>query len=70
MTERAKAKGLAVETIKDYIESFSLGAYPHGGFGIGMERVTMLFLNMYNVRKVSLFPRDPQRIAPWLNLFI
>lgn len=42
------------------------GAPPHGGFGVGLERVVMLFCALNNIRKTSLFPRDPQRIAPWL----
>ncbi|KAK6129846.1 hypothetical protein DH2020_036432 [Rehmannia glutinosa] len=40
------------------------GAPPHGGFGVGLERVVMLFCALNNIRKTSLFPRDPQRIAP------
>lgn len=64
LTERAKAKDIPPETIKDYIESFTLGAFPHGGFGIGLERVTFLFLDLYDVKKASLFPRDPARLHP------
>ncbi|MCP4294245.1 MAG: hypothetical protein GY786_01410 [Proteobacteria bacterium] len=64
MTERAKAKGIEVETIKDYLDCFSLGSYPHGGFGAGLERVTMLYLGLYDIRKATLFPRDPSRLAP------
>lgn len=41
------------------------GAPPHGGFGVGLERVVMLFCGLNNIRKTSLFPRDPLRIAPW-----
>ncbi|KAL0372018.1 UNVERIFIED_CONTAM: Aspartate--tRNA ligase 2, cytoplasmic [Sesamum calycinum] len=40
------------------------GAPPHGGFGVGLERVVMLFCALNNIRKTSLFPRDPQRITP------
>lgn len=50
--------------IKDYVDSFRLGAYPHGGFGVGLERVVMLFLGLHNIRKASLFPRDPLRVTP------
>ena len=41
------------------------GAPPHGGFGVGLERVVMLFCALNNIRKTSLFPRDPQRLVPW-----
>lgn len=64
LAERAKFKGIPVETIKDYIDSFKFGAYPHGGFGVGLERVVMLYLDLGNIRKTSAFPRDPNRIAP------
>lgn len=44
---------------------YRYGAPPHGGFGAGLERVVMLFCGLNNIRKTSLFPRDPLRIAPW-----
>ena len=40
------------------------GAFPHGGGGVGLERVVMLFLDLTNIRKVSCFPRDPGRLEP------
>ncbi|CAA0838122.1 Class II aminoacyl-tRNA and biotin synthetases superfamily protein [Striga hermonthica] len=64
LTERAQACGIDVKTISTYIDSFRYGAPPHGGFGVGLERVVMLFCALNNIRKTSLFPRDPQRIAP------
>eukprot|EP00386_Alphamonas_edax_P011907 GDKI01037419.1.p1 GENE.GDKI01037419.1~~GDKI01037419.1.p1 ORF type:complete len:586 (-),score=268.32 GDKI01037419.1:357-2114(-) len=64
LVERAKAKGMKVETIQSYVDSFKLGAYPHGGCGVGLERVVMLFLGLQNVRLASLFPRDPKRLTP------
>lgn len=53
-----------LEKIKSYIDSFRYGAPLHGGGGIGLERVTMLYLGMDNIRKASLFPRDPKRLEP------
>ncbi|EYU29160.1 hypothetical protein ABFS82_05G121800 [Erythranthe guttata] len=64
LTERAQACGIDVNTISTYIDSFRYGAPPHGGFGVGLERVVMLFCALNNIRKTSLFPRDPQRITP------
>ncbi|VDD83401.1 unnamed protein product [Mesocestoides corti] len=64
LTERAKAHDIDVKTIQSYIDSFRYGCSPHAGGGIGLERVTMLFLGLDNVRKVSMFPRDPKRISP------
>ena len=40
----AEAKGTKVSTIQAYVDSFKHGALPHGGGGVGLERVVMLFL--------------------------
>jgi len=64
LTTRAKECGIPVETLKDYIDSFKFGAPPHGGCGIGLERVVMLYCALGNIRKSSLFPRYPKRITP------
>lgn len=50
--------------IASYIEAFRFGCPPHAGGGIGMERVVMLYLGLDNIRKTSMFPRDPKRITP------
>eukprot|EP00002_Diphylleia_rotans_P017779 TRINITY_DN344_c0_g1_i1.p1 TRINITY_DN344_c0_g1~~TRINITY_DN344_c0_g1_i1.p1 ORF type:complete len:662 (+),score=216.02 TRINITY_DN344_c0_g1_i1:58-2043(+) len=64
LEKRARAKGIDVATIDYYINSFRHGAPPHGGAGIGLERVVMLFLGLHNIRKTSMFPRDPKRLTP------
>ncbi|XP_049403476.1 aspartate--tRNA ligase 2, cytoplasmic [Solanum stenotomum] len=64
LEKRAGECGIDVKTISTYIDSFRYGAPPHGGFGVGLERVVMLFCALNNIRKTSLFPRDPQRLAP------
>ena len=64
LEERAKTWEIPLEDIKSYIDSFRHGALPHGGGGIGLERVVMLFLGLPNIRKAAWFPRDPKRIAP------
>lgn len=64
LTERAKHHGIDIEKIKAYIDSFRYGCPPHAGGGIGMERVVMLYLGLDNIRKVSMFPRDPKRLTP------
>ncbi|XP_047541519.1 aspartate--tRNA ligase, cytoplasmic [Vanessa atalanta] len=64
LTERAKHHGIDISKIAAYIESFRLGCPPHAGGGIGMERVVMLFLGLDNIRKTSMFPRDPKRVTP------
>uniref|UniRef100_A0A673GS54 Aspartate--tRNA ligase, cytoplasmic n=1 Tax=Sinocyclocheilus rhinocerous TaxID=307959 RepID=A0A673GS54_9TELE len=64
LTERAMHHSIDLEKIKAYIDSFRYGAPPHAGGGIGLERVTMLYLGLHNVRQTSMFPRDPKRLTP------
>lgn len=64
LTERAKHHGIDITKIASYIESFRFGCPPHAGGGIGMERVVMLYLGLDNIRKTSMFPRDPKRLTP------
>lgn len=54
-----KSLNVDPEPLSAYIDAFKYGAQPHGGGGIGMERVVMLFLGLGNIRKASMFPRDP-----------
>jgi len=62
--ERAKHHDVDISKIASYIEAFRFGCPPHAGGGIGMERVVMLYLGLDNIRKTSMFPRDPKRITP------
>lgn len=64
LIERAKHHAIALDTIQSYIDSFRYGCPPHAGGGIGLERVTMLYLGLDNIRKTSMFPRDPKRLTP------
>lgn len=63
LTQRVKNFGIEPESIKYYLDSFKYGSIPHGGVGVGLERVVKLFLDINNIRKVSLFPRDPTRLT-------
>ncbi|XP_064606714.1 aspartate--tRNA ligase, cytoplasmic-like [Liolophura sinensis] len=64
LSKRASEMGVDLEKIKSYIDSFKFGSPPHAGGGIGCERVTMLYLGLDNIRKASMFPRDPKRLTP------
>lgn len=64
LAERARAHNIPVATIQEYIDSFKYGAPSHGGCGIGLERVVKLYCGIRNIRKCSLFPRDPKRLRP------
>jgi aspartyl-tRNA synthetase len=50
--------------IQSYVDCFKNGANPHAGCGIGLERITMLYLGLTNIRRTSLLPRDPKRLTP------
>ena len=64
LLDQATAKKVDLKPLQAYVDCFKYGAWPHGGAGIGLERVTMLYLGIGNVRKVSMFPRDPNRLTP------
>ena len=64
LIERAKFWNVPIESIQSYVDAFKHGASPHAGGGIGLERVVMLYLGLKNIRKSSMFPRDPNRLAP------
>ncbi len=64
LIERLKAKGLNPKDFKAYIDSFRYGAPPHAGWGMGVERLTMMILGLKNIREAVLFPRDRDRLAP------
>jgi aspartyl-tRNA synthetase len=59
-----RAKGVDPRSIQHYIDAFKYGAPPHAGCGVGLERIVMLYLGLNNIRKASMFPRDPRRLAP------
>ena len=64
LTERLKVKGLNPKDFKSYIDSFRYGAPPHSGWGVGLERLSMLILGLENIREAVLFPRDRDRLSP------
>ncbi|KZT30436.1 aspartyl-tRNA synthetase [Neolentinus lepideus HHB14362 ss-1] len=64
LIEQMKKKGIEPESMKYYVDAFRMGCPPHGGGGIGLERVLMLFLKLNNIRRASMFPRDPKRLEP------
>ncbi len=64
LEKRLKEKGLKPKDFKSYIDSFRYGAPPHAGWGVGLERLTMLILDLPNIREACLFPRDRDRLVP------
>jgi nondiscriminating aspartyl-tRNA synthetase len=64
LVEQMTEKGLRPEKFAFYLEMFKYGAPPHGGAGLGLERLTMTTLGLKNIREARLLPRDPERLTP------
>jgi aspartyl/asparaginyl-tRNA synthetase len=62
--EKIKAQGLNPDDFENYLESHKYGLPPHGGLGIGLERLVMKLLGLQNIRQASMFPRDINRLLP------
>ena len=56
--------GLKLENLQNYAALLQYGCPPHGGFAIGLERLTARILGLANVKEASLFPRDRKRVEP------
>ena len=56
--------GLKPEDQEGYLELLKYGCPPHGGFAIGLERLTQKILGLTSVKEASLFPRDRKRVTP------
>ena len=67
LKERAAAKGLDPEKFAFYLQAFQYGIPPHGGWGMGLERLTAKFCGVKNVKEATLFPRDINRIDTLLS---
>jgi aspartyl-tRNA synthetase len=61
---QAHEKGVEIEPIQYYLNSFRYGAPPHGGFGFGLTRLLMQMLGQENVREVTFLYRGPHRLEP------
>lgn len=62
--EKMKDRGMNIEDFEHYLMIHKHGMPPHGGLGIGLERLTMRLLDEANVRETTLFPRDVSRLEP------
>ena len=63
LCEQAREKGLG-EDVKFYLEFFKYGCPPHGGFAMGVDRVTMLLLETGTLKETMFLFRGPSRIEP------
>jgi nondiscriminating aspartyl-tRNA synthetase len=64
LRKRLKEQGLDPEGFNHYLDPFRYGMPPHAGWGLGLDRLTMIFTGAKNVRECVLFPRDRNRLTP------
>ena len=64
LMEKISKRGMETEGMEHYLSAFKHGMPPHGGLGIGLERLTMQLIGEDNVREATLFPRDLSRLEP------
>lgn len=64
LIDKLKSRGMTEEGLTHYLDTFKHGMPPHGGLGIGLERLTMKLAGEDNVRETTLFPRDLSRLEP------
>jgi aspartyl-tRNA synthetase len=64
LVEGLQRKGLDPKYFEGYLRAFRYGMPPHGGCGIGVERILMQMLELPNIREAVLFPRDRTRLTP------
>ena len=64
LRERLKEQGLDPEGFNHYLDPFRYGMPPHAGWGLGLDRLAMIFAGAKNVRECVLFPRDRTRMTP------
>ncbi len=64
LVDKMEKRGMTDEGMEQYLDTFRHGMPPHGGLGIGLERMTMQLVGEDNVRETALFPRDLSRLEP------
>jgi len=64
LVENIRLKGLNPSDFSFYLTAFKYGMPPHGGVGLGLDRLVMVMVNARNIREVVLFPRDRERLVP------
>jgi aspartyl-tRNA synthetase len=64
LVEVMRKKGLNPENFEYYLKTFRYGMPPHAGWGLGLERLTMIITGVKNIRECVIFPRDRTRLVP------
>jgi nondiscriminating aspartyl-tRNA synthetase len=64
LVKQLKEKGLNPQSFESHLVNFRHGVPPHAGWGLGLDRLTMVLTGAENIRECVLFPRDRQRLTP------
>ncbi|MDY6771321.1 MAG: aspartate--tRNA(Asn) ligase [Candidatus Nanohaloarchaea archaeon] len=64
LMEAMEEEGVDESNFSFYLESFKFGMPPHGGYGLGLDRLVTKLLQLDNIKEAILFPRDPNRLTP------
>lgn len=64
LRQQIKGRGMNPDNFEFYLDAFKYGIPPHGGFGIGVDRMVQMICQLDNIREAVLFPRDPERLEP------
>ncbi len=64
LSERMKNKGMKIDAFEYHLGAFDYGVPPHAGCGIGLERLIMALTGTENIRDVTFYPRDVDRLTP------
>ncbi|MFL6523697.1 MAG: aspartate--tRNA(Asn) ligase [Nitrososphaera sp.] len=64
LVKRMTKQGLKPEAFDSHLRVFDYGVPPHAGFGLGLERLMMALTKVENIRDVTLYPRDIDRLTP------
>ena len=62
--QKMKARGMDIAQFEDYLTMHKYGMPPHGGMGLGLERIVQNLLGLDNIKKATAFPRDRERLRP------
>jgi aspartyl/asparaginyl-tRNA synthetase len=61
---KMKKRRMNPEDFEDYLNMHKYGMPPHGGMGLGLERIVGHILGLENVKQATAFPRDRERLKP------
>ena len=64
LEQALRGRGIDPANFRNHLRMFDLGMPPHGGFAIGLERLSAQILNLPNVRQATLYPRDRTKLTP------